>query len=204
MSGAFGEWVAALASDADAALGFAAAYRELEGPARGALLDALDVEIAARRLPAEAVYAPVLAVELDDEGRGEPDADAVARRERAHHALARIDRPRARAHALRGDDPSGVSVLCLVQPVYLGFASVLSLGLRARDIVWTEADLLREAQRAPKEGDVLRGARLRDADPMRAIEEIAHAIVATTRAGNALPPRLRAFADLFSMPALVG
>jgi hypothetical protein len=194
---AFSEWAQALARDADAALGFAQAYRDLEAAARSALLDALDEEIAAHRLPVESVYAPVLAVEL------EADEQDAGRRARALEALSQAKRPPARTTALRGSDPDGVSVLCLVRPAYLGFVGVLVAGLRARHIIWAEGDLLREVQRAPCDGDVLRGATLRDADAKSAIEELAHAVVATARAGRTMPPLLHAFADLFSMPALL-
>src|SRR5262249_47022382 len=58
-------WLGSFATDAEAALAAAIAYRELDGPARDRWLDALAQDSERLRVPLIAVYAPLLAVESD-------------------------------------------------------------------------------------------------------------------------------------------
>src|SRR5262245_14374961 len=62
-------WLSSLASDAEAALGAAHAYSELDGDGRDAWLDALAEDTPRLEVPSVAVYAPLLAVEVEPERR---------------------------------------------------------------------------------------------------------------------------------------
>src|SRR5580704_14634604 len=74
--GAWRTWLAALATDAEAALAAAMTYSALGGEARDAWLDALDRDRGLVEVPLVALYAPLLAVEADE-----------LRRARIQHAL---------------------------------------------------------------------------------------------------------------------
>ena len=63
------EWLGALATDAEAALAAAIAYRELDAKGRTSWLNALDQDSVRLKVPRIAVYAPLLAVESDPERR---------------------------------------------------------------------------------------------------------------------------------------
>ena len=63
------EWLGALATDAEAALAAAIAYRELDAQGRVSWLNALEQDAVRLKVPRIAVYAPLLAVESDPERR---------------------------------------------------------------------------------------------------------------------------------------
>src|SRR6187402_3512787 len=63
------EWLGALATDAEAALAAAIAYRELDASGREHWLNALEQDAVRLNVPRIAVYAPLLAVESDPERR---------------------------------------------------------------------------------------------------------------------------------------
>jgi hypothetical protein len=58
-------WLGALATDAEAALAAAMAYKELDEPSRDRWLGALEHDVPRLDVPLIAVYAPLLAVEVD-------------------------------------------------------------------------------------------------------------------------------------------
>ena len=62
-------WLTALATNADAATAAALAYQSLNDEGRDAWLDALEADAPSVDVPAIALYAPLLAVEQDDERR---------------------------------------------------------------------------------------------------------------------------------------
>src|SRR5512145_1144982 len=79
-------WLGALATDAEAAMAAALAYKQLEGPARDSWLAAVEHDAARLDVPRVALFAPLLAVEADPERRGRilqsmgsPDAIATPR-----------------------------------------------------------------------------------------------------------------------------
>jgi len=190
MLAAWREWLAALASDADAALAAADLYAGLAPAARDAWLDALAEDGPSLSVPLLALYAPLLGVEMD-----------VDRRARMEIAVAMggasgVDTPLARAFA--GMTPSGARVVALIQPVYLQFVRVLWCRFVPDEgIFWARQDSLLANAQAPKSGDIVDGVVL-DKTPMAPIvEELAHAILAHGRSGLELPSSLRDFADLF-------
>src|SRR6202158_4799312 len=62
---AWRSWLSALATDAEAAMAAALAYESLPAEGRDAWLDALDGDAADLHVPIVALYAPLLAVEMD-------------------------------------------------------------------------------------------------------------------------------------------
>src|SRR3954468_488098 len=67
--GAWCEWLGALATDAEAALAAAVAYRELTPAGRDYWLAVLEQDAERLDVPMIAVYAPLLAVETDPDRR---------------------------------------------------------------------------------------------------------------------------------------
>lgn len=186
---AWREWLAALATDAEAAIAAAHVYGELAPEARDAWLDVLAEDAPKLQVPAVAIYAPLLSVESDAARR--------ARIERAIGAGERAPRPTGGV-ALRGVTVGGDRVVALVTPLYLQFVRVLWCRYLPEDgITWARHDPLVRAEDAPRPGLLLDGAHL-EATPMKlVIEELCHAILAQRRKGAELPPSLQLCADLF-------
>jgi hypothetical protein len=188
--GAWCEWLGALATDAEAALATAIAYRELTPAGRDYFLAVLEQDEERLSVPKIAVYAPLLAVESDP-----------ARRERISNAIGPIDTdvtPRFAAYSLSGVAADGTRVAVLVTPLYLDFAQVLACGYRTTSgFSWVRHEPILLRSSSPNHGDRLDGVLL-EAAPLKAlIDELAHAVLAHQRSGRELPEALRAFADLF-------
>lgn len=179
-----------LATDAEAALAAAMAYRELDGPARDVWIAALEQDIGRVSVPAVAVYAPLLAVETDPR-----------RRELVLSAIGQVPAeasPRTSAFALasRPTGPSRVAVI--VAPLYLDFVQVLACAYRsAEGFDWVKHDPIVEQSRAPRPGDVIGGVVLESMPIGAAVDDLAITVVAHARNGGQLPEALSVFADLF-------
>lgn len=186
---AWREWLRALATDAEAALAAAIAYRELDGQAREEWLDALEQDAAELAVPKFAVYAPLLAVESD-----------AGRRDRIHKAVGSLDSAVARVvpHALSGGNKSGFRIAVLVSPLYLDFVQVLACAYQPElGFDWVRHDPIVDRRRVPQHGERIEGV-LVEKTPLRPlIDELAHAVLAHKRSGRELPEALRVFADLF-------
>jgi hypothetical protein len=192
---AWREWLRALATDAEAALAAAIAYRELDGPAREEWLDALEQDAPGLSVPKFAVYAPLLAVESDAE-----------RRDRIHKAVGSLDTAVARVdpHGLQGVSRQGFRVAVLVSPLYLDFVQVLACAYRPEQgFEWVRHDPIVDRRRVPQHGDRLEGVTIEKTPLAPLIDELAHAVLAHKRSGRELPEALRVFADLFG-PAVGG
>lgn len=179
-----------LATDAEAALAVAMAYRELDGIGRDVWISALEQDADRITVPRIAVYAPLLAVEIDSKRRhrllsalGPEQADA---------------RPQSPAFALSGNDDSGRSVAAIVAPLYLDFVQVLACGYRIGEgFEWVRHDPIVERKHAPRAGAPICGVTV-EACPLRsAVDDLAITVVAHTRSGRPLPDALTVFADLF-------
>jgi hypothetical protein len=184
------EWLGALATDAEAALAAAMAYKELDDAARDRWLNALEQDAQRLGVPRIAVYAPLLAVESDPE-----------RRSRITDALGPVDvaaTPREPARGLRGVARDGSRIATLVTPLYLDFVQVLACGYNEhRGFEWVRHDPIVDRRNAPGPGAVVAGVAL-EATPLRPlIDELAVAVLAHARSGRQLPEALRVFADLF-------
>jgi hypothetical protein len=187
---AWREWLRALATDADAAIAAAHVYRDLDASARDAWLDALREDSPALKVPAVAVYAPLLAVESDP-----------ARRERIARAIgndvgAAPDHRRVRA--LRGIAADGARVIAMVRPLYLRFVDVLFCRYFVDEgFVWVRHESILGDKDAPTDGFSVEGVLLEATPLTPVIEELAHAVLAQKRRGRELPTPLRGFAHIF-------
>lgn len=184
------EWLGALATDAEAALAAAIAYRELDGGARDHWLSALEQDALRLNVPRIAVYAPLLAVESDPE-----------RRARITEAIGPMDiaaTPRSAAQGLCGRLSDGSHVAVLITPLYLDFVQVLACSYRIdRGFGWVRHDPIVDRKHAPRHGERIDGA-LVERTPLKSlIDDLAHAVLAHKRSGRELPEALRVFADLF-------
>lgn len=190
MLAAWHEWLAALATDAEAAIAASHVYGELAPDARDAWLDALAEDAPRLAVPAVAIYAPLLAVEADD-----------ARRERIEKAIGEsfLSSTGTPVKALRGIAKDGARVAALVAPLYLSFVRVLWCRYVPEEgFAWARHDPMLRADHAPKDGAHSDGVHL-EATPLKlVIEELAHAVLAQRRKGAPLPSCLHLFADLFN------
>jgi hypothetical protein len=183
-------WLDALATDAEAALAAAMAYKELDGSARDTWLGALEQDRERVGVPRIAVYAPLLAVESDPE-----------RRHRINTAIGPEDlraTPRIPAYGLRGVSRLGLRVATVVTPLYLDFVQVLACGYSGSvGFEWVRHDPIVESRRAPRRGDMIEGVILERSPLNVIVDELAEAVLAHQRGGRSIPEALRVFADLF-------
>jgi hypothetical protein len=187
---AWREWLRALATDAEAALAAAIAYRELSGDARDDWLGALEQDADLISVPKFAVYAPLLAVESDPE-----------RRARIQRAVGPLDSatPSVAAQGFQGKSRLGnVRIAVLVSPLYLDFVQVLACSYRVdMGFEWVRHDPIVDRRRAPKHGEQIEGVTIESTPLGSLIDELSHAVLAQRRGGRELPEALRVFADLF-------
>jgi hypothetical protein len=186
-------WLSALAVDAEAAMAAALTYESLDETARDAFLDAIDEDADSLTTPKVALYAPFLAIEHD-----------AARKARLENAIAAEKNPSHEAHTQRralsanlGDE----TLTVLLLPLYLGFVEVLACRWNHEvGCVSAEHEPFRTA------GDFQRtqmwnGISLEEKSFEDAIEDLAHAVVTSSRRSGRPPDALVPFADLFSLPA---
>ncbi|MEZ4224180.1 MAG: hypothetical protein R3B13_24740 [Polyangiaceae bacterium] len=194
---AWREWLGALATDAEAALAAAMAYKALDDEARDEWLGALEQDAPRLGVPRIAVYAPLLAVESD-----------IQRRRRILDAIGPDDEravPRVAPRGLLGHRANGESVAAVVWPLYLDFVQVLACGFHVeRGFSWVRHDPILQDTAAPRGGDSVLGVQL-DAVPLKSlVDDLAVAVLSHQRSGKVLPDALRLFADLFSPMLALG
>jgi hypothetical protein len=178
-------WLAALATDPDAATAAALAYESLPTDGRDAWLDALDADAPAVNVPRVALYAPLLAVEQDDVRRARitKNVEGAARRSTPPRAL------------VGSKDKDRVCMI--VSPLYLDFVELLLCryhpdeGIREARHKW----LAHKSEIAAASKDL--GVTLEETPLPQVVEELAHAVVADRRAGRPPPPALERYIDLF-------
>jgi hypothetical protein len=183
-------FLARLATDAEAALAAAMAYRELEGPARDEWIAALAHDIDRLSVPPIAVYAPLLAVEMDPRRRqrvlsalGPVRAEATSKRS---------------AFALASRPQGSFRIAVIVAPLYLDFVQVLACGYRAGEgFDWVKHDPIVEHARAPRPSDLVGGVMVETTPLGTVVDDLAITVVAHARTGATLPEALTVFADLF-------
>ncbi len=196
MLAAWREWLAALASDADAALAAADLYAGLAPAARDAWLDALAEDEKDLNVPLLALYAPLLGVETDPERRARMEIAVALGTDDEKNRGRRVETPVPRAFS--GMTSTGARVVALIQPVYLQFVRVLWCRFVPDEgIHWARHDSLLANADAPKNGDEMDGVILERTPLPAIVEELAHAILAHRRGGAELPQSLYEFADLF-------
>jgi hypothetical protein len=183
-------WLAALATDAAAAMAAALAYESLPDQGRDAWLDALETDSPTLDVPKVALYAPLLAVEADE-----------SRRSRIETVLATDDTgltPAAATRAARGVAPDGKHVCMIVSPLYLDFVQVLVCHYTPTGGFFSvRHDPLRHSGEFPLEQSKVDDVAT-EPTPLRVVvEELAHAILADRRNSREAPPALASFAHLF-------
>jgi hypothetical protein len=184
------EWLGAMATDAEAALAAAMAYRELDAPSRDLWITALEQDARGLGVPLIAVYAPLLAVESDP-----------ARRARITAALGPatiVAQPRDVVRALAGRAHDGLRVAVVIAPLYLDFVQVLAVGHDpAQGFEWVRHDPIVHRETAPSAGAEIGGAVL-EAMPLEPIvDDLARTVLSHQRNGGVIPEAVRVFADLF-------
>jgi len=188
---AWRSWLSALATDAEAAMAAALAYESLPEEGRDAWLDALESDAPSLAVPAVALYAPLLAVEVDEARRARIEASLASAGEDA-----RPSSPEPKA--LRGVGSDGTHACRIVAPLYLDFVEVLSCHYTPTGgVVTATHDPLRHAGDLASLGDV-DGVAV-EPTPLRVVvEELAHAILADKRGQRETPKALASFAHLFA------
>lgn len=188
--GAWRSWLGALASDAEAALAAAMTYAALPDEARDAWLDALERDRGTVEAPRVALYAPLLAVEVDG-----------ARRARIAYQMGKLPPSTHGGSALRGRSAKGGWVCAVTSPLYLDFVELLVCRYDPDSgVVSAHHEPFRHLSQVPlavasamEESVELLPTPLRDV-----IEELAHAVVADRREGRTPPEALARFSHLFN------
>lgn len=183
-------WLGALASDADAAQAAALAYEQLDASGRDAWIDSLAQDALEVDVPRIAVYAPLLAVEIDG-----------TRRQRIQSALGPDETgaaPSQTTRGLVGFGPGDMKVAVLITPLYMDFVQVMACGYRVGEAFdWVRHDPIVSTASTVRDGDRVDGIVV-EASPLKGvIDELALTIVAHARSRKQLPPTLRAFAHVF-------
>jgi len=188
--GAWRAWLGALASDAEAALAAAMTYAALPDETRDAWLDALERDRGLVEAPRVALYAPLLAVEVDP-----------ARRARIAFHMGTLPPSVRGGKALCGRSAKGEAVCAVSTPVYLDFVELLVCRYdpeRGVSSAYHEpfrhvSEVPLAVQSALGEAIELSPGVLRDV-----IEELAHAVLAGQREGRPSPEALARFSHLFN------
>lgn len=182
------QWLSSMASDPEAALAAAIAYREMDEGSRDSWLNSLKLDAPAVDVPSIALYAPLLAVEHDPE-----------RRERLIDSLGEQPQTsggRSEKRALLGTAQDGTRVYVLSTPLYLDFIQVLACGVRGGEFTWVRHDPIAGADGAPVAGDILEEATLEPMPIKSVLDDLAVAVLSHRRTGKALPEALEVLGDL--------
>jgi hypothetical protein len=193
---AWRQWLGALATDADAAHAAAMAYKDLDGAGRDVWLDALARDTGDIDVPKIAVYAPLLAVEIDPERRQRIEGELSGAQAPAFSSEAA---PR-RVQALQGvTRRSKLHVAAVIMPLYLDFVQVFACGYTPGvRFEWVRHDPIVASGAAPGVGASLADA-VMEAQPLKAvIDDLAITVLAHRRAGLELPSALEVLTELFA------
>lgn len=179
-------WLAALASDPDAVTAAALAYESLASEGRDAWLDALDKDAPDVGVPKVALYAPLLAVEHDDDRRARiaSHVDGAAKRSTP---------PRALAASKLGD-----RICLVVSPLYLDFVELLYCRYHPDEGIRDARHEWLAHKNAVDEHAHTLGVPFTEVPLPQVVEELAHAVVADRRAGRPAAAALLRYIDLFA------
>lgn len=185
------QWLSSMASDPEAALAAAIAYRDLDARGRESWLRSLESDAPLVDAPMFALYAPLLAVETDPERR--------------HRLLAALGgntdaRSGRRRRGLVGQATNAgrtVRILVLVLPLYLDFVEVLACAVSDGSFEWVRHDPILRYAEAPLHKSVLEGVVLEDSPDKAVIDELAVAVLSHRRKGLEMPEALTVLTELF-------
>jgi hypothetical protein len=182
------QWLTSMASDAEAALAAAIAYREMDDEGRQRWIASLPMDVPEVSVPAVALCAPLLAVESDPDRR-EQLMDLMASDAEAGQA-------RALNQSFCGNASDGVRVYVLATPLYLDFVQILACGVRDGRFIWVRHDPIVLCDAVPQAGQVFQNVRL-EASPMKTVlDELAVAVLSHKKTGESLPDALAILGDL--------
>lgn len=195
---AWREWLSALATNAEAALAAAQVYGDLSPAARDAWLDALAEDAPRLDVPRLAIYAPLLSVETDPSRRARIDAAIGDERPLLRRRPLWALRGFAEDARRRPQHEPSARIVALVCPLYLDFVRVLWCRYVVDDgFDWARHDPIVRCDQAPADG-AQHGDVILEATPVKlVVEELAHAVLAHGRRGDALPTSLSHFVELF-------
>ncbi len=189
--GAWCAWLDSMATDAEAAMAAALAYQQLDDAARDNWLDVVQADLRRVVAPRIAVFAPLLAVEVEP-----------GRRQRILAAIGPMDAaslPRSEPRGLLGFGEDGVRIGVLVVPLYLDFVQVLACRYHlSRGFDWVRHDPIVDLTKCPVVGDGFDAIVLERVSFQSVVDEFAQSIVAHVRGGRPVPTGLSCFAYLFS------
>lgn len=184
---AWRQWLSSMATDAEAALSAAIAYREMDGPGRDNWISSLESDAPEVEVPKIALYAPLLAVETDP-----------SRRNRLVAELS-VETPSGLApsmpRALLGCR-DGTRVYVLASSLYLDFVQILACGVCGGRFTWVRHDPISRLDQVPQQGDIIEGARLENTPVKAVLDDLAQAILSHQRKGESLPEALSVLAHL--------
>jgi hypothetical protein len=188
---AWRSWLAALATDAEAAIAAALTYESLSGDGREAWLEAIGTESSTLDVPAVAFYGPLLGVESDPV-RIEKMHAAVATNAASAHVLE--SEPRASLGVAKG----GMHACVIAAPVYLHYVRVLVCRYTPRGgFVSAAHDPLRHVGDLASFRDV-EGIAVESTPLPVVVDELSHAVLADRRQNRPTLPALEPFVDLFA------
>lgn len=198
---AWREWLAALASDPEAAIAASHVYGALSSEGRDAWLDALEEDAPKLGVPKVALYAPLLSVESDP---GRIDrirnvvAAALADQSGKPSGIMAVSPRHTRAFRGVMRDSRRARVAALVAPLYADFVQILWCRYSPNTgFDWVRLDAIHRASDAPRAGQHAEGVVLESTPLKLVVEELALAILAQRRRGVEIPPSMINFANLF-------
>ena len=182
------QWLSSMATDAEAALAAAIAYRDLDAAGRESWLKSLALDAPEVDVPSFALYAPLLAVESDPDRQARLLAALDASRDSAL--------PRGERRALSGSRADGTRVFILVLPLYLDFVQVLACAANRGRFDWVRHDPIVLASSAPRANELVEGMKL-EVMPVKAVlDYLAVVVLSHERQGLELPDALEIMVDL--------
>lgn len=172
-------WLRSLATDPDAAIALSLLYQRLADDERDGLLAALESDVKRLGSPAEALFAPLLAVEQDP-GR-------LGRLLRRASRFERKAEPSALRATTQNDEAMG---LVFFLPTYLAFGELLSCSVHVeRGLTEVRREPLVHMSRVAEVAKAaLPGASFASVPFADAVDEVARAVLLTRRSGQSMPP----------------
>ncbi|MCH2110165.1 MAG: hypothetical protein MK135_12625 [Polyangiaceae bacterium] len=184
------EWLRSMATNPEAALAAAIAYREMDDAGRMRWLESLRTDVDELDVPAVAVYAPLLAVESNEERR-----DLLKLGLNVDEASLPSQEPWALG--ARSDPES--KLILLVIPLYLDFVQILACTIQRGTFSAVRHDPIALATAVPAPNELFDGARLERVPLKSALDDIASTILSHRRTGAAIPDALHVVSDLLTL-----
>ncbi|GEM_PF-525067 len=202
------QWLASMATDAEAVHAAAMAYREMDLSGRENWLRSLEVDAKAVDVPAVALYAPLIAVEDNPQQRERLLQSLEKRGSYSSPSVGDVDTgdnlgqlaprlPQALIGFVEGGHgQKATRIYVITSPLYLDFVQVLACGVSNKCFSWVRHDPIVSLSGAPSVGDKLEGAILEAAPMKTTLDELALVVLSHERAGEELPEALHVLGEL--------